>query len=712
MMNLTLLAVACLFPQEPPQPPPEAPKPKPTVVVTATRSDQEGFELPRAVTTAEPEHLHRRAPFSLLDSLKDQPGIWVEKRTLSTSDIVIRGLSGSNVIALIDGNTLSTLWGEGGFAGDDMYGKVDADSIERIEVVRGPGSVLYGSNALGGVVNFFTKSCPIDFTVEGWKVGAFSKILLGTPSDLVRLRQEIYAAGPELRFIFGGSYSGHDDVEAGGRRGRQNPTSGRELNWDAKIEWMAGEREWITATIQDIDRDKVHRFYRPAEDNWNDRLGVSVRWDHRGETGPLEQIEAKVYYQEKIDRRFWKATSQSGKTVTETYSADLRVRGPWHPAHTITGALQYHVDFGESPDDEQFTNSRPAWPTPRKDAPDSEWHNAGIVLQDEWEITSWLSATLSLRGDIFVFQSFPDSQYMPPGGWNPALDKLDETQSALTGGAGFLIRASEAVHPYVHYARGYRLWPPKFGVTQQGYGVLVPTMGFLDPMYGDTYEIGCKVQTEHVQAEAAFYYTDFSDFQVIVPGLFMGSDWYDFDGDTVRDPNENVYVIRNAGDAFVFGAEIGVRVRLDSIAEALHGWWVRLVFAANQGEVRRIDEPLRHTQPMRGAIGVGWEDPDPKRGLYVEFVVDIVDRFDDIPSDRMANDPGYRRNPQSMASPLLRSYGLPGYVVADLRAGVNLFEGARLALVIENVSDVKYRRAHSRWDEQGLNATLSISVRY
>ena len=48
-----------------------------------------------------------------------------------------------------------------------MWGKVDSESIERIEVVRGPTSVLYGSNALAGVVNFIVKAAPIDYPEEG-----------------------------------------------------------------------------------------------------------------------------------------------------------------------------------------------------------------------------------------------------------------------------------------------------------------------------------------------------------------------------------------------------------------------------------------------------------------------------------------------------------------------------------------------------------------
>lgn len=140
------------------------------VIVTATRTQREAFNTPRAITIVDRRELNSKNELSVLDALRGQIGIWVEKRTTTTSDPVMRGMSGFHILALVDGNTLSTLWGEGGVAGDDMYGKVDADAVERIEVVRGPSSVLYGSNALAGVVNFITKSSPIDFTEVSVKV--------------------------------------------------------------------------------------------------------------------------------------------------------------------------------------------------------------------------------------------------------------------------------------------------------------------------------------------------------------------------------------------------------------------------------------------------------------------------------------------------------------------------------------------------------------
>ena len=95
------------------------PRPVPTqmdeVTITAARRRQLAFDSPRFLTVAGLEELRRENQISILDSLTgDKPGIWVEKRTMTGSNPVIRGFSGANIMALVDGCSITTMWGEGG----------------------------------------------------------------------------------------------------------------------------------------------------------------------------------------------------------------------------------------------------------------------------------------------------------------------------------------------------------------------------------------------------------------------------------------------------------------------------------------------------------------------------------------------------------------------------------------------------------------------
>ncbi len=718
VLAFALAAAATAGAQEPAEGTPGERPPRPTgrpvavfvhpgeVVVTPTLTPRDPFSLPTAVTVVTGVEIAERSPLSVVDALDERVGIWVEKRTTSTSDPVIRGLSGSNLLALVDGNTLSTFWGEGGYAGDDMYGKVDAESVARVEVVRGPRSVLYGSNALGGVLNFITRSCPLDFPAEGSRWGTEIRPSAASAAGEARYRQELFAATPGFRFILGGSLRRVDDVRPGGG-GLQVPTGAREANWDLKAEWRLAAGD-LTLTAQDVNRDRVHRFYRPDQSNDNDREAVAVEYRHRRPARAWDEAVAGLYFQDKLDRRFFHTRGWRGEAHTRTWSARARADKALG-RHALTYGLSYELDLGESADDEQLTLHYPDGRV-EKAAPDTRWQGLGVFLQDEWAVSAPFRLTWALRADAFRFASAPDALYHPPGGWDPARDELDERETSLVGSLGALYEVSDRVHLAASWGRGYRLWAPQFGVTQRGYGVVVPS-GLLDPVTGDTWEVGVKQRSASWRLEAFLYHSRFRNWQTTVPSTFAGQDWYDYDGDGVRGGSERVYVTRSVGDAWVEGVELEGAFDLPAAEPLGPGWSVGGGYARNRGRMTTLDEPLRHTQPEQLLLFVEWRRPDLARAPYLRLGATFVDRYDQVSADRLRDDPGYRVDPQDPSSPLLRPYGLPGYSVYSLRGGLSLAAWADLHLAVDNLLDRRYRRAHSRWDEPGFNLTVALRVR-
>jgi outer membrane receptor protein involved in Fe transport len=676
------------------------------VVVIATATERDEFETPRALTIVSREELERENHLSVVDVLDGRVGVWVEKRTITTSDPVIRGLSGSNLLALIDGNTLSTLWGEGGYAGDDMYGKIDADSIERIEVIRGPQSVLYGSNALGGVLNFITKSCPLGFTKQGARWGVTLKPTFGSAAGESRFRHEIYGATPGFRFILGGSLRDADDVRRGGGD-KQVPTSGRDKNWDFKGDFKLSPRQGLTVTYQDIRREKVHRFYRPTQDNFNDREAVGLFYAMKDLSPSFVLLKIKAYYQDKRDVRRFKDRGTIGVAKTRTYTSDVQATQKLGKAHRLTYGFHFHPDLGESADDEQFTIFTPDG-AQLKASPDTTWDNFGLYVQDEWDVSNKMSLISSLRVDYFRFKAEPDEFYQPPGGWDPQDDAVREKKYSTVGGLGLLYRLTDHHNLVGNYSRGYRLWAPQFGATQRGYGVVVPS-GLLDPVTGDTFEVGLKTRAKHFRSSVFGYYTKFRNWQIIVPGTFEGSDWYDFNQSSVEDAGESVYVTKDSGDAYVYGVELEGELSLEAFSSAMNGWHIGGGFAWNYGKDQNSGDPFRHTQPAEGKLYIKWDKTDIKFKPWVKLAGMFVGAFDRIPPDRLQNDVGYRVDPQDKSSPLVRDYGLPGYSVFDLRAGLKLWKQVNVTLNIENITDKLYRQAHSRWDEVGRNFVVGVS---
>jgi hemoglobin/transferrin/lactoferrin receptor protein len=683
-----------------------------TMVITASRVKEAAFEIPRSMTIVDQIRLRERDSLSVLDSLDDQIGIWVDKYTTTTSDPVIRGLSGTNLSALIDGNTISTFWGEGGLHADDMYGKIDADTVERIEVLRGPASVQYGSNALGGVLNFITRSSPIDYTEDAaFRAGGRVRGVFGSAAKEWRFRGETFGATSSFKYLVGWSRRDADDLNGGRGVGVQDPTSGEDCNVDAKVQWRTTDNSELTVSAQSVTRRHLHRFYRPAEDNFNYRQGYSATWEVREPTTFWEEVRANAYYQYKEDKRRWFSSGDHGRALWRTFTADLQAVSRIGDANRLTYGLGVHRDYGESPDDEQFTVTQPDG-TKTKASPDTLWDNFGMFAMDRWDVTDALAFTAGVRFDWFRFDADPDQYYNPPSG-RPDLDDFTDRETAFTGGLGVIYEVTPDVRVFGDYSRGFRQFAPKFGVTQHAYGVIVPSQ-FLDPVTADNFEVGTRWATAKWRGSLAAYYTNFDNFQNIVRGTFMGQDWFDYNNNTIRDPDEDVYVTTGNGDAYVYGVEVEMDFSLGEFFPEVFGpeWSVGGGFMWNYGRDVTADIPLRHTHPARGLLKIRWDDTDAKRGLWWEFCADFVRHFDRVPPSRQASDPAYRRNPQDPASGPLRHDGIPGYSVFDVRGGVNVNEHATITLAVENLTDKKYRTAHSRIDAAGINFQAALDIHF
>lgn len=719
---------------------PERPERGETIVITATRWKADPFFTPRAVTVIDERRLGERNPFTVTDALDDQVGLWIERRTSTTGDPHMRGFAGSNLLALIDGNTLSTLWGEGGEGADDMYGKIDPDMIGRIEVVRGPGSVLYGSNAIGGVLNFLTRDIEVPFPKEGMEWGTRTSAGFGSAAQYLRLRQEISLAFPSLRFRVGASRHESKDVRGGRGVGVMKPTRGEDVSADGKVEILLGDRANLELSVQDTRRDPVFRYYRPAQTNRNDRTGVAATLSFEPGSGWADKVQARLYFQDKKDYRNWFAdptlTTQEATGVAKwrTWSAGFQARTPLHADHRLTWGVAYERDDGESPDDEQFTITYLTDPTPPgpppdidwtgrtvKNAPDSVWEDVGLFLQHEWSVSPRLNLTASLRFDRMRIQTDVDPEYedyplfiqdqqdLSSLPWDPAIDEIDEREWAVTGGAAVLYQASEEIHLTLSWFRGFRFWPPRFGVVQLGSGIQVPS-GQLPPVKADTFEAGVKVRSEKVFKGAAFlYYTSLRDNQILVPGTFNGSAYYDWDGDGINEPGEEVRVWESGGRAYVYGVELEGVLTLHSVWEAVpESWSLRFGFTWNIGKDEETQLPIRRTQPARFLVDLRWDGRDSGLRPWLEAAIDIVRHYDrlGVPDARE-----WWRDPADSTSGFLREDGLPGYTVYSLRGGIEPVRGLSIGIAVENLTDKRFRTAHSRWvSAPGTSVQIGITV--
>lgn len=187
-----------------------------TVTVTATGSERDTFEIATPVTVITPREIQRLNPENPADLLRTQPGVDVNGVGPNQARPVIRGQRGLRVLFLEDGLRLNNPRRQTDFG--EITGLVDLDSIGNVEVVRGPASVLYGSDAIGGVLNLVPSGPRLS---EGETFGGMLDIRYGSAASNTRVSALFEGLAGQFDYQLGASRRSSDDYEApAGRFGR------------------------------------------------------------------------------------------------------------------------------------------------------------------------------------------------------------------------------------------------------------------------------------------------------------------------------------------------------------------------------------------------------------------------------------------------------------------------------------------------------------
>ena len=127
----------------------------PEIVVTATRMETDSEKVPQSVAVATSAEIRERHPTQPVEAVRDEPGVWIQKTGAGGGTPVVRGMMGNTVLYLVDGIRINN--GRLFSGPNAFFNQIDVGSLDRIEILKGPGSVQYGSDAMGGVIQMQTQ---------------------------------------------------------------------------------------------------------------------------------------------------------------------------------------------------------------------------------------------------------------------------------------------------------------------------------------------------------------------------------------------------------------------------------------------------------------------------------------------------------------------------------------------------------------------------
>jgi hemoglobin/transferrin/lactoferrin receptor protein len=160
---LSLLVADCAGTGETAAPEPESVAELESVLVTSSRTQRGVLDMPGTASVIEAETLEHQLARTIKDVVRYEPGVYVQNdpQRFGLSGFNLREVGGNRILTMVDGVRIPDAFSIGSFQ-SARRNLVDVDSLKAVEIVRGPGSTLYGSDGLGGVVNFVTKD-PRDY---------------------------------------------------------------------------------------------------------------------------------------------------------------------------------------------------------------------------------------------------------------------------------------------------------------------------------------------------------------------------------------------------------------------------------------------------------------------------------------------------------------------------------------------------------------------
>ncbi len=671
-----------------------------TVVVTATRSAADPFELPFTTHAVGEERMSdERSIRSFPDALSEIPGIYLQRSSYGQASPYLRGFTGFRTLLLIDGIRLNnSVFREGP---NQYWSTVDPLTVERVEAVLGPGSVLYGSDAIGGTVNAITRSPDRSAEAPAAAPGAYGRYASAEGS--ATLRGELGGAPLTGLGVLGGvSWRDFDDLVAGRGTGELPGTAYDELDGDAKLVYGLRDDLDLVLGWQRVFQDDVPRTHATV-DAISFR-GTTIGSDRRRDTDQERQLGyAQARYAPRGEWLHDATLSLSYQLQSET---ELRVRGSgareiqdldvgtvglWTqatspvPFGTLTYGAEWYHDDVESSFTTQDASGSPTGEARRGAvADDSRYDLVGVYVQDIIPLGDTFETHVGGRWNL----ARVDAADVDPDTTDAIeLGPVEESYSALVGSLRGVWRVAEGWRLFAGASQGFRAPNlsdlTRFEVNAASGEFEVPAPD-LDPEEYVSLEGGARYAGGRLEAWASYYYTFIEGLIVRFP--------------TGREVDGGPEFSKaNVGDGYVNGVELGSRVRvLDDVS--LYGSFAWVEGTADSiVDGRQVREALSRIQPPWALVGARWDSSDGR--WWGELEATFAGDADRLAARDVADT---QRIPPG---------GTPGYEVLALRAGGEVVSGLDVGLAVENVTNQDYRLHGSGVNEPGTNAIVTLDYR-
>ncbi len=646
------------------------------VVVTAKRQEDLSSEVSQSVTVVTQELLLQNAPRTTPEALMNQTGVWVQKTNHGGGSPIIRGLVGNQVLLLVDGIRLNNSTYR--YGPNQYMNTIDPGLIDRIEAIRGSGSVLYGSDALGGVVQVVSKK-PTFSAANTQASGSLMGKWMSNEMEMSG-RAEVEITSKRVAFLGGFSERHFGELVAGGDLGTLSPTGYNERAGDAKLLVRTGTSGLLTASFQKLTQFEVPRYDQVALGGYSVynfdpqmRQLSYVKWETTTKSPWVQTLRLTGSFNRSVEGLFAQKTNsptvrkQRDEVTTKGFIAEV-ISNPTSNWNVQSG-IEYYFDKVASEASDLNTLTNEVTTVRGSYADGSTAGNLAIFTnhQVDWRKFQFSSGLRFNAVTVAVEDATFGNQKITPAAWVGNLgvmyDITPHIRAILSGNTGFRAPNVDDMS--------------KFGAVEAT--VFEIPSAELSPEKSLTVEAGLKFNSKKYSGAITAYQTQLMDLIERVPVTYQGSPTYD---------GKNVYQKQNVGEAIVKGFEAEGEVSILS-AMSICG-----SLTYTYGDNKTKQEPMRRIPPLFGRVGMQYRND----GWWVKGEVAIAGDQDRL----AAGDKSDVR-----ISSRLEDGVMPGWTCLNFYTGYQ-YKSVRIQASLINLLDEAYRIYASGVDEYGRSIVLSV----
>jgi len=701
------------------------------VVLSASKWEESKKSVPNSIVTFKPKDIILANPQTTADLLTNTGKVFVQKSQLGGGSPMIRGFATNRVLINVDGIRMNNAIFRSGNVQNVI--SIDANSIQNTEVILGPGTVIYGSDAIGGVMNFYTlepeftpnknqyyfgnvmsrwssanneKTLHFDLNVSSKK---WAFVTSASFSDFEDLRMGNHGPDAYTRPDYVQTIDGIDEVVTNDNREMQVASGYNQINFIQKVAYQPNEFWKFTyayhySTTSDFNRyDQLLRrrdgnlrfaewYYGPQE--WTmHHLKINYKKGNKWFDKAQFNAGFQQFEESRHNRNFNGLTRTSNIENVDAYSANVDFIKKFGSKNRISYGLEYILNDVNSFGFQRNIETQEQVNSPSRYPDGSKWQSLAAYLQYENKLSDKFTFQSGIRFNQIWLDATFDKTFV-----DYPFDKTNINTSAFTGSVGFTYLATKNTALFFNAGTAFR--SPNVDDVGKIYestpGNLVVPNPNLEYEYAYNAEIGIQQKIgKSISFDVTGFYTHVIDALVRRNFTLNGESTIEFQGEV-----SNIQAIQNAAKANVYGIQAGLNIELFPY---LH-WKTNANWTKGEEELDNGDTaPLRHAAPFFGDSRLSLKTNKMTTDLFVVYNSNI--KAEDLAPSEVEKD--YLYATDANGNPYV-----PSWYTLNLKSVYKLNETWSFSGGIENITDQRYRPYSSGITAAGRNFILAVRTAF